>query len=171
MGSSPSSPTWIVGCSGARTRCFPPPAWPRPLRSTPPAAPDGFPPGLAAHLERVSVPEGTVLLHQDDPPGDIYVLESGRLGVETTTPEGTRLRLRTLRPGVVVGEITLYTDVPRTADVVAEIPSVVLRIGRDEIERLEAEEPELAAALHRWLATTLAERLTDTLGAVDALLD
>ncbi|HUF58657.1 MAG TPA: SulP family inorganic anion transporter [Actinomycetota bacterium] len=132
---------------------------------------DGLPPGLDAHLERVSVPEGTVLLHQDDPPGDIYVLESGRLGVETTTPEGSRIRLRTLRPGVVVGEITLYTGIARTADVVAEVPSVVLRIGRESIERLEAEEPELAATLHRWLATTLAERLTDTRGAVDALLD
>ncbi len=133
--------------------------------------PDALPPGLAAHLERVSVPQGTVLLHQDDPPGDIYVLESGRLGVETTTPEGSRIRLRTLRPGVVVGEITLYTGIPRTADVVAEVPSVVLRIGREAIERLEAEEPELAAALHRWLATTLAERLTDTMRAFDVLLD
>jgi len=132
---------------------------------------DALPPGLAAHLERVSVPEGAVLIHQDDQPGDIYVLESGRLSVETTTPEGSRIRLRTLRPGVVVGEITLYTGIPRTADVVAETPSVVLRIGRESIERLEAEEPELAAALHRWLATTLAERLTDTRGAVDALLD
>jgi len=132
---------------------------------------DALPPGLAAHLERVSVPEGSVLIHQDDPPGDVYVLESGRLGVETTTAEGSRIRLRTLRPGVVVGEVTLYTGVARTADVVAEVPSVVLRIGRESIERLEAEEPELAAALHRWLATTLAERLSDTRGAVDALLD
>ncbi len=49
---------------------------------------DGLPPGLAAHLERVSVPEGTVLLHRDEPPGDIYVLESGRLGVEAVTAEG-----------------------------------------------------------------------------------
>jgi sulfate permease, SulP family len=132
---------------------------------------DGLPPGLAAHLERVSVPEGTVLIHQDDPPGDIYVLESGRLGVETVTPEGTRLRLRTLRPGVVVGEVALYAGVARTADVVAEVPSAVLRISRESIERLEAEEPELAAMLHRWLATTLAERLSDTRGALDALLD
>jgi sulfate permease, SulP family len=132
---------------------------------------DGLPPGLAAHLERVSVPEGTVLLHQDDPPGDVFVLESGRLSVETVTPEGTRLRLRTLRPGVVVGEIALYAGVARTADVVAEAPSVVLRITREAIERLESEEPELAATLHRWLATTLAERLSDTRGALDALLD
>ena len=132
---------------------------------------DGLPPGLGAHLERVSVPEGTVLIHQDDPPGDVYVLESGRLGVETSTAEGSRIRLRTLRPGVVVGEVTLYTGVARTADVVAEVPSVVLRIGRESIERLEAEEPELAAALHRWLATTLAERLTDTMRTFDVLLD
>ena len=135
------------------------------------ASPDGLPPGLAAHLERVSVPAGTLLLHQDEPPGDIYVLESGRLVVEATTHEGMRLRLRTLRPGVVVGEITLYMDVPRTADVVAEVPSVVLRLSRAEIERIEREEPGLSVALHRWLATQLAGRLTDTLGVVDALLD
>ena len=118
------------------------------------SGPDGLPPGLAAHLERVSVPAGTVLLHQNEPPGDIYVLESGRLAVETSTYDGPRLRLRTLRPGVVVGEVTLYTDVPRTADVVAEVPSVVLKIGRAEIERLEREQPELATTLHRWLATS-----------------
>jgi sulfate permease, SulP family len=132
---------------------------------------DGLPRGLAAHLERVSLPEGTVLLHQDDAPGDIFVLESGRLGVETVTAEGSRIRLRTLGPGVVVGEIALYTGTARTADVVAEAPSVALRIDRESIERLEAEEPELATALHRWLATTLAERLTDTMRTFDVLLD
>ena len=37
---------------------------------TPPA--DGhLPDGLAAQLERVQVPAGTVLLHQDELPGDI----------------------------------------------------------------------------------------------------
>ncbi|HEX6401211.1 MAG TPA: cyclic nucleotide-binding domain-containing protein, partial [Actinomycetota bacterium] len=112
---------------------------PEATRAHPAAGPDALPPGLAAHLERVELSAGEVLLHQDDPPGDVYVLESGRLGVQTTTPEGSRLRLRTLRPGVVVGEITLYTGVPRTADVVADVPSVVLRIDAEAIERLEAE--------------------------------
>ena len=130
-----------------------------------------MPPDLRRHLERVELPEGAVLIRQDEPPEDVFVLESGRLRVEMRTPEGRRMRLRTLLPGVVVGEVAMYTGVPRTADVVAETPSVVLRLGRDEIERMEAAEPELAAALHRWLATTLSERLNDTLRAVDALLD
>ena len=98
-----------------------------------------------------------MLIHQDEPPDDVFVLESGRLQVEMVTPEGTRMRLRTVLPGVVVGEIALYTGVPRTADVVAETPSVVLRLTRASIERMEATEPELAAALHRWLATTLSD--------------
>jgi SulP family sulfate permease len=131
----------------------------------------GLPPHLSNHLERMDLPEGSVLIHQDEPPEDVFVLESGRLSVEMVTPEGRRLRLRTVLPGVVVGEVAMYTGVPRTADVIAEDPSVVLRLSRSTIERLESDEPELAAALHRWLAGTLAERLTDTQRAVEALFD
>ncbi len=131
----------------------------------------GLPAGLAQYLDRVPVAEGTVLLHQGDPPGDIYVLAEGRLVVETSTPEGKRVRWRTLRPGVVVGEVALYSGVPRTADVVAEIPSVVLRCSSEQIARVEADDPVAAAELHRWLAGTLADRLRDTMRTFDALLD
>jgi SulP family sulfate permease len=131
----------------------------------------GMPAGLRTYLERETLPAGTFLIRQDEPPDDVFVLESGVLGVQMVTPEGTRMRLRTVRPGVVVGEVALYMGVPRTADVVAETPCVVLRLSRASIEQMEATEPELAAALHRWLARTLAERLTDTLRAFDAILD
>jgi hypothetical protein len=46
-----------------------------------------------------------------------------------------------------------------------------MRLSRASIEQLEADEPELATALHRWLARTLAERLDDTLKGFDALFD
>jgi SulP family sulfate permease len=86
------------------------------------------------------------------------------------TADGHRIRLRALSPGVVVGEVALYTGDARTADVVAETPSVLLRLRRASIERIAREDPRLAAALHRWLATTLAARLTDSQRAVDMLL-
>jgi len=131
----------------------------------------GMPAGLAPYLERVEVAADTTLLHQDDAPGDVFVLDSGRVRVETVTAEGTRMRLRTLRPGVVVGEVAHYTGVPRTADVVTETPAVVLRLSAEAIARIETTEPELAAKLHRWLAWTLADRLGDTLRTFDAMLD
>jgi len=131
----------------------------------------GLPEHLRSYLERREVAEGTVLIHQGDPPDDLYVLESGRLRVEMETPEGNRMRLRSVHGGVVVGELALYTGAPRTADVIAETPLVVLRLTRAALERLEAEEPEAAAAFHRWLATTLAERLADSQRAFTALVD
>ncbi len=130
-----------------------------------------MPPHLLDYLERVELPEGTHLIRQDESPDDVFVLESGELRIEFVTPEGRRMRLRTVRPSVMVGEIALYTGARRTADVVAETPCVVLRLSRASIERMEAEEPEVAAAMHRWVASTLAERLTDTMRAFDALLD
>jgi sulfate permease, SulP family len=130
-----------------------------------------LPPHLRPYLEPRSVDAGTVLIRQGDPSDALFVLESGRLSVEMSTPEGTRMRLGTVRPGAMVGEMALYTGVSRTADVVAETPSVVLELSRAAMDRLEADEPETAAALHRWLATTLAERLTDSLRAYATLLD
>jgi sulfate permease, SulP family len=147
------------------------------LAENPPAAPgadDGsaqLPPHLEPYLERRSLVEGAVLIHQGDAPDDVFVLESGRLRVEWATSDGGRLRLNTVRPGVMVGEVALYTGLPRSADVIAEVPSVVLTLSRASIQRLEAEEPATAAALHRWLATTLAVRLTDAQRVYSALLD
>jgi sulfate permease, SulP family len=130
-----------------------------------------LPARLVPYLERRTVPEGTVLIRQGDPSDDLFVLESGRLRVEHTTPEGTRMRLNSVSSGVVVGEIAMYLGTPRTSDVVAETASVVLRLNRASIRRMETAEPELAAALHRWLAETLAERVSDASRVFDALLD
>jgi SulP family sulfate permease len=128
-------------------------------------------PRLSPYLERLEIPQGTVLIRQGDAPGDVFLLESGRLATEVTTPDGQRMRVRSMRSGVVVGEIGMYMGVPRTADVVAETPSAVLRLSQESIQRMEAEQPELAVALHRWLATTLADRLSDTMRAFEGLFD
>jgi SulP family sulfate permease len=132
---------------------------------------DGLPAGLAPYMERVAVSEGSVVLRQEDPPGDLYVLAEGRLAVETVTPGGRRVRLRILRPGVVVGELAFYTGAARTAYVVAESPCVVLRCSREQIARIEAGDPVVAIVLHRWFAETLAGRLSETMHTFDSLLD
>jgi SulP family sulfate permease len=131
----------------------------------------GLPERLGAYLQRQTIIQGTVLIRQGEPPGDLYVLESGRLNVETTTQEGRRIRLSSVSPGVMVGEVAMYLGGPRTADVVAETPCVVLRLSGASLERMESEDPELAAALHRRLAEYLAERVSDSLRVFDVILD
>jgi sulfate permease, SulP family len=143
---------------------------------------DVEPERFLAHLERVEVPAHHRLIRQGDPSDELYFLESGRLTV-ILEPRGgadgeiatdgalpTGMRLRTMGPGAVVGELALYLGTPRTASVVTETPSVVYRLSRGTMDQLADAEPALAAALHRLFAVLLAERLADTLRTVEALL-
>jgi SulP family sulfate permease len=123
------------------------------------------------YLEAIEVGAGDTLMRQDEPSDGLYFLESGRLTVQLESPEGGRMRLRTVGPGTVVGEVTLYLGTPRTASVVAEVPSRLHRLSADALARMERGDPTVAAAVHRMFARLLAERLTDTLNEVEALLD
>jgi SulP family sulfate permease len=101
----------------------------------------------------------------------VYVLASGRLRVETVTDEerGCAFERFDRAWSSARWRCIPVSRAPRTW--VAETPSVVLKLSKDSIERMEAEDPELAAALHRWLATTVAGRLGESLKAFDALFD
>jgi SulP family sulfate permease len=130
----------------------------------------GLPDGLWEYFQRETVPQGTVLIHQGAPADDLFVLESGRLEVEATSPEGTRMRLSSASSGVMVGEVAWYLGGQRTADVIAETECEVLRLSRASMERMERDYPELAMALHRRLAESLAERSRDAMRVFDELL-
>jgi len=123
------------------------------------------------YLEAVEVDAGETVMRQDEPSDGLYFLESGRLTVQLESAEGERMRLRTMGPGTVVGEVTLYLGTPRTASVVAEVPSRLHRLSADALAHMERGDPTVAAAVHRMFARLLAERLTDTLNEVEALLD
>ncbi len=123
-----SSRIWIAACSDVRTYCSAEAAPVAALRRAR-VAPD-LPPHLESYLERRTLAEGTVLIRQGDPPDDLFVLESGLLRVELTTPEGKRIRLSTVRPGWWWARWRCITGVPRTADVIAETPSIVLELSR-----------------------------------------
>lgn len=126
---------------------------------------------LRAYLVRLELPEGHGLIAQGEDSDDVYFLESGRLSAWLDSDDGAPLRLRRMGPGAIVGEMPIYLRSPRSASVVTDVPSVVHRLGGDAFRRMERNDPELAAALHRLFATLLAYRLTDSSRTVQALLN
>ena len=71
--------------------------------------------------------------------------------------------------GTVIGEVAMYLDVPRSASVIADTNGVISCLPANALERMERDEPMLAAALHRLLAHYLASRLAGTLRTIEAL--
>lgn len=126
---------------------------------------------LMQYLERIEIPEGYLLIRQGAHADALYLLDSGLLSVHLQMPDGKPFRLRTIRSGSVVGEVAMYSEHIRTASVVAAEPCVLYRLTSDSIIKMEQEDPQLAAAFHKWIASLIAERLSDSGRTLEAVLD
>jgi SulP family sulfate permease len=117
---------------------------------------------LLALMAREDLAEGATLITAGETGQDIFVVDRGRLAVMARLPDGRRMRVRSLRPGAIVGEIASYAGLPRTADVVAESAATVYRFSPEAHAAAFAEAPELAAAWHEMIAITLSEKIHRT---------
>ncbi|HSN06451.1 MAG TPA: MFS transporter [Candidatus Angelobacter sp.] len=81
---------------------------------------------IAQQLGRREVAAGEVVIREGDSGDRFYIVESGRT---TATHDGRVLSSQ--GPGDPFGEIALLRDVPRTATVTADEPSVLLYLERD----------------------------------------
>jgi len=79
------------------------------------------------------------------------------------------VRREALHGGLTVGEIGFYLNTPRTATVVANEPSVVYVLTREQLAELETSDPAAAAALHRIVAQLLSQRVRHLTGVVNVL--
>lgn len=111
------------------------------------------------YLTRVEIPVGTYLIRQGEIAEAVYFLEMGELSVEVEREGGKTMRLRTIQHSSVVGEVATYWGGIRTASVVTLKPSTVYRLFTRELDEMDRQDPDLAAALHRWMASIMAERL------------
>ncbi len=115
---------------------------------------------LAGVMQRRFVSQGEVLFDQGEAANCCYLLVSGRLGVYRSTPRGQPLRLATIEPGALVGELALLDSGPRTASVRAEErPATLLRLDRADFERILNARHRFACTLLDAIVVDLASRL------------
>lgn len=126
---------------------------------------------LMKYLERREVAPGEYLMHAGDPGTEMYFVEAGLFSVQLESAGSKMVRLRAVRGGATIGEIGLYLGTPRSASVVATRPSAVYKLSAEALTSMRAEDPEVAALLHEWIARLLAERLTENNRMIQALMD
>ncbi|MBS0321177.1 MAG: patatin-like phospholipase family protein [Proteobacteria bacterium] len=100
-------------------------------------------------IEWVTVPGGATLLTQGAPGDALYVAISGRLRASVRGPDGRLRHVRDMGRGEVIGEMSLFTDAPRSASVVALRDSVLARLSKPAFQQLLATSPDAGIAIAR----------------------
>jgi SulP family sulfate permease len=126
---------------------------------------------FTSYLERQEIAPGAVLILQGDVPDCMYFLDKGKVTAQLEVSEDKAIRLKSLGPGTMIGEVGLYLKQTRSATVIANEPSVVYRLSADALKRMEEDEPRLASKLHEWVARVLSERLSENNRTLEALLE
>ena len=110
---------------------------------------------LHRHLEWVSVPGGQSLMTQGEPGDSMYLMISGRVRAYVRGEDGVERLVREMARGQVIGEMSLYTDEPRSASVVAIRDSVLVRLGKPAFNELLASSSRISILLTRQIIRRL----------------
>jgi SulP family sulfate permease len=113
---------------------------------------------LARYFTAQDVAASVILAMQGDKTRDLFLIQKGRISALLKAQNGDVIRLRTMGPGSIVGEMAMYLGLPRTASLIAETDSIVWRLTPDALATMERDDPRSASALHEILARMLAAR-------------
>ncbi len=117
-------------------------------------------PALRTLLQGVEVREvaqGETVVRQGDPPGPMYVVETGRLRVHVEEG-GEERNLNFLRAGDFFGERSLLQNLPRAASVEAVTPVRLLGIRPETFHDLARDYPEFKRVMEERVASYEYER-------------
>ena len=97
---------------------------------------------LSTLLREIRLDAGEYLCRQGDPGDSLFLIDSGLIEVWLETSTGARL-VRRLRQGDIVGEMALLTGEPRSAHVIANVPSIVLELNAKTFAGVAARYPKV----------------------------
>lgn len=110
---------------------------------------------LREHLRWVEVAGGQSLIEQGEPGDSLYLSVSGRLRAYVQQDDGSQKMVREMGRGQVIGEMSLFTNEPRSATVVAIRDSVLVRLDKPQFDALVASNPQISMALTRQIISRL----------------
>lgn len=110
---------------------------------------------LRQRLEWIEVAAGETLMAQGEAGDSMYLSISGRLRAYVVDDDGVEHMVREMARGQIIGEMSLYTDEPRSATVVAIRDSVLVRLAKAEFSSLLASSAQVSIALTRQIIKRL----------------
>ncbi len=101
---------------------------------------------VAAHCSVATFAAGDTIMRQGDPGNFAYLILEGEADVFVEIP-ARRIPMATLGRHTTIGELGAFTDMPRTATVIARTELVTLRIERETLMSLAADFPAIPVAV------------------------
>jgi CRP/FNR family transcriptional regulator, cyclic AMP receptor protein len=124
---------------------------------------------LAANTKKQRYKRGEVLLKQGETSQALYVMVVGRASVIARDSQGKEIILASVKQGDYLGEMSVLDGMPHSADVVVDIQTDVLILGRSELLACLKDSPTASISMMRELVGRLrrADEKIESLALMD----
>jgi CRP-like cAMP-binding protein len=113
---------------------------------------------LLPYLEVVTIPAFDVLVNRGDHGDALFMVLEGEVRARVVI-DGRETTLTTMGVGECFGELAIVDQGPRSADVIANLPSVLIKVSETGLRKIIAEAPALAAPFLLALSRLIAHRV------------
>lgn len=126
---------------------------------------------LAFAAESRILRAGDVVFRAGEPSDGAILVVSGAIAI--TTQEDGQPAEEIVGPGAMIGELALFTSLPRQVTAIAREPTQVMRLPRSVMRRVLGESPDSAEAIMAAIGDRLRgfvgelKAVEDALGAID----
>ena len=110
--------------------------------------------------------KGTYLCHQGDPASDVFFLVKGKIEISSISPTGSRILHASVDLPQFLGELGVFGEIPRTADVLTLEDSEIWAVDGERFLRFIIDQPAAA----RDVLAALARQVHEHQAFVDDLL-
>jgi CRP/FNR family cyclic AMP-dependent transcriptional regulator len=110
--------------------------------------------------------KGTYLCHQGDPASDVFFLVRGKIEISSISPTGSRILHASVDIPQFLGELGVFGDQPRTADLLTLEDSEIWAVDGERFLRFVTDQPAAA----RDVLAALARQVHEHQAFVDDLL-
>jgi SulP family sulfate permease len=111
------------------------------------------------YLKKIEASAGDYLYRQGDLSKELYFIMRGQVTLSRTNREGMNIRIRTLGPWTLTGEIGSFLGYHAPYDAVVEGKSVIYTLSDEMRKQIEKKDSELATELQKLIITTLGSQL------------
>ena len=119
-----------------------------------------------SYLEAQRMKRNETLIDVGEKSATIYIVEHGQVTIYTQLPNGQKRRMSTMGAGAMLGT----WNIPENGSVVTEQRCQLFLLSPASLQKMEAEDPALAAAFFRFIAHHTGEYLLLANTTIDRLL-
>lgn len=113
---------------------------------------------LLSYLEVVKVPSFGAVVSKGEHGDALFMVLEGEVRARVMI-DGQETTLATMGVGECFGELAIVDQGPRSADIIANQPSVLIKVSEAALKKMLAEAPALAAPFTLALARVIAQRV------------